>query len=256
MTCEDARSLLDAHADRELDPAMERDVARHLSGCEQCSRELEAIRAIKTALSGEASYLRAPDALRRKIEEAIGSTAAKDRVATASAAERRARLFRWPAVAIPAAIAALLAILLMPRMFGPPEGDFLLREVVAAHVRSTQVDHLTDVASSDRHTVKPWFAGKIDFSPPVVDFQAQGFKLVGGRVDYLDDRAVAALVYQHGPHIINVFVWPSAKPDSSPAMTARSGYNIDRFAHAGMNYWIISDMSADEIAKLAALLNG
>jgi anti-sigma factor RsiW len=161
---------------------------------------------------------------------------------------------RSSAIAIPAAIAAVLALLLVPRMFRVDQSDFLLREVVAAHVRSTQVDHLTDVASSDRHTVKPWFAGKIDFSPPVTDFQAKTFKLVGGRVDYLDDRPVAALVYQHGPHVINVFVWPSDASERGPSLTTRGGYNIDHFRHAGMNYWIVSDMGVDEMEKLAALL--
>ncbi|MBV8138264.1 MAG: anti-sigma factor [Deltaproteobacteria bacterium] len=250
MTCEDARRLLDAHVDRELDVATDRELTRHLSECERCAREVESIRALKKALS-EGARVRAPQALRRRIVDALGSSPVVDRA-------RAARAVRWlprsSAIAIPAAIAALLAFLLIPRMFRIDQGDFLVREVVAAHVRSTQVDHLTDVASSDRHTVKPWFEGKIDFTPPVTDFQARTFKLVGGRVDYLDDRPVAALVYQHGPHLINVFVWPSDGSERGPTRLTRNGYNLEHFSHAGMNYWIVSDMGVDEMEKLAALL--
>jgi anti-sigma factor RsiW len=251
MTCEDARQLLDAHVDRELDLATDREVIRHLSECQRCAREVESIRGLKKALS-EGARARAPQVLRRRIVDALESSP-MDRA-------RATRAVRWlprsSAIAIPAAIAAVLALLLIPRMFRVEQSDFLVREVVAAHVRSTQVDHLTDVASSDRHTVKPWFEGKIDFSPPVTDFQARTFKLVGGRVDYLDDRPVAALVYQHGPHLINVFLWPSDGSERGPTLLTRSGYNLDHFSHAGMNYWIVSDMGVDEMKKLAALLRG
>ena len=251
MTCEDAQLLLDAHVDRELDVATDREVTRHLSECERCAREVESIRALKKVL-GESERARAPEALRRRIVNALGSSPP---VADAARVTRPARwLPRTSAIAIPAALAAMLALLLVPRMFRVEQSDFLVREVVAAHVRSTQVNHLTDVVSSDRHTVKPWFEGKIDFSPPVTDFQAQTFKLVGGRVDYLDDRPVAALVYQHGPHLVNVFIWPSDGSERSPSLLTRSGYNLDHFSHAGMNYWIVSDMGVDEMEKLAALL--
>jgi len=256
MTCEEARSLLSAHVDHELDPVTDREVSEHIAGCESCAREVESIRALTAALHRGEHDLRAPDALRNRIEHAIGGWNSSDRAASA---ERRGRFLpRSATIAIPWAIAALLLLVLMPMAYRNSNGDsdFMPREVVAAHVRSTQVDHLTDVASSDRHTVKPWFTGKLDFSPPVVDYGAQGFKLIGGRVDYLDDRAVAALVYQHGPHSINVFIWPTDKAEQAPAMSVRSGYNLDHFSHAGMQYWIVSDMSADEIQKLAALLQG
>ncbi|MGO9602510.1 MAG: anti-sigma factor family protein [Candidatus Binataceae bacterium] len=255
MTCEDARQLLDAHVDRELDAATDREVARHLSECDRCAREVETIRALKTALGTETQYQRAPEALRRRIGESLGrqaEVADRPRVREYGRARWLPQILN---IVVPAAVAAIVvALVVIPRSFRGDEVDFLLREVVAAHVRSTQASHLTDVASTDRHTVKPWFAGKIDFSPPVADFAVQGFKLVGGRVDYLDDRTVAALVYQHGAHVVNVFIWPTDESERAPVMTTRSGYNIDRFIHAGMNYSIVSDMSADEMQKLAALL--
>lgn len=256
MNCDDARLLTDAHIDRELDPATDREVSDHLRTCTRCTQEAETTRALKASIGAGENRFQAPAALRSRIENAIGGNRATEPAREAPAVRRERWMLRLSTISLPTAIAALLAIFFATRMFAPGDGDFILREVVAAHVRSTQVDHLTDVASTDRHTVKPWFEGKIDFSPPVADFQAQGFKLTGGRVDYLDDRAVAALVYAHGPHVINVFVWPSSSSEQGPAMTVRSGYNVDHFVHAGMNYWIVSDTSPDEMQKLAALLRG
>src|SRR5262249_33837628 len=164
---------------------------------------------------------------------------------------------RMTRIAIPAAVAILIAIVVAPRVFRfEDQKQFLVREVVAAHVRSTLAAHLIDVASSDRHTVKPWFQGKLDYSPPVQDFAGEGFQLAGGRVDYLDDRPVAGLVYRHGAHVINVFIWPASEPGGAPMTISRNGYEVEHFVHAGMNFWIVSDTTADEIHKLANLLGG
>lgn len=253
MNCEDARLLIDAHLDRELDPATDRQMADHLRGCERCSKEADATRALRVAMNQSENRYQAPPALRARIENALREGAPPQ----GAKAARSGRSFRRiTAVVVPAAMAAMLAVFLTVHMFQPGESDFLMREVVAAHVRSTQVDHLTDVASTDRHTVKPWFEGKLDFSPPVADFQADGFKLEGGRVDYLDDRAVAALVYRHGAHVINVFVWPAPVSEESAVLASRNGYNVDHFVHGNMDYWLVSDTSADEIQKLVALLEG
>jgi anti-sigma factor RsiW len=136
-----------------------------------------------------------------------------------------------------------------------PAQDLTRDAVMASHVRSLVGSHLTDIASSDHHTVKPWFAGKLDFSPPIVDLAAEGFPLTGGRLDYLDGRAAAALVYQAGPHVINLFVWPT--PDGKsvpPELLARQSYNIVHWRQAGMQGWAVSDMNAAELQAFTGLV--
>jgi len=145
----------------------------------------------------------------------------------------------------------LLVIFLRPA--GISAHDAFLNEVIASHVRSLQAEHLTDVVSSDQHTVKPWFDGKIDFAPDVKDFAAQGFPLVGGRLDYLDGRAVAALVYRHNKHFINVFVWP-ATDAMKPETEMRRGYAIINCATNGLHYCLVSDLNPTELGELAKLL--
>ncbi|HTQ24634.1 MAG TPA: hypothetical protein VMI09_08045 [Candidatus Binataceae bacterium] len=131
------------------------------------------------------------------------------------------------------------------------------REVLTSHLRSLMPGHLMDVVSTDQHTVKPWFDGRVDFSPPVNDFAAAGFSLAGGRLDYLDGRAVAALVYRRRKHIVNVFVWPAGdRSQSALESTAHDGYNLMHWRRDGMNYWIVSDLNAQEMSEFARLLRG
>jgi anti-sigma factor RsiW len=131
----------------------------------------------------------------------------------------------------------------------------LVNDIVSSHVRSMMANHITDVSSSDSHTVKPWFSGKLDYSPPTKDLTEQGFRLIGGRLDYLDNRPVAALVYQHSQHFINLYVWPSnSVPAIQEEQTARQGYNLIHWTKSGMSYWLISELNLTELNECARLL--
>lgn len=149
--------------------------------------------------------------------------------------------------------AGVLITSISAHLFFLPSQDALAEELVTSHVRSLMVDHLSDVASTDQHTVKPWFSGKLDYAPPVQDFANRGFALMGGRIDYVEHRAVAALVYQHKGHVINAFVWPAAQADSSVRQRTRRGFNMIEWNAEGMKYWVVSDVSLDDLEEFARL---
>lgn len=213
------------------------------------------------SLKQAATYHRAPVALRAAIQ---GQLRAADAVAAGARTQRLAGWWssRWPSQwpslwPVSGAFAAgVLATLLVVSFYGQiSKDDPLLGEVVAAHVRSMQVAHLSDVVSSDQHTVKPWFAGKLDYAPPVADHAAQGYALQGGRLDYLGGRPVAALVYRYQQHVINVYVWPIQQSgEQQPrVMAVVQGFNVSAWRHLGMQYWAVSDVRAEELNTLAHL---
>lgn len=246
MDCTDAQERLEREQDGELDTPSRRALEEHLAGCETCSTASEELRALRSAVRDRASYFAAPDWLRQR----ISSELKRDR-----APASRSVALPWWGFAASLATAALLSVALTLALGLPAREDQLAQQVVASHIRSLMENHLADVASTDQHTVKPWFSGKLDFSPPVHDFAAEGFALVGGRLDYIGGRPVAALVYQRRQHRINVFVWPAtAKPQAPSRTIAVNGYNGIEWTQAGMTFWAVSDLNLPELGELKRLL--
>ncbi len=247
MNCAEFRLLLHAHVDGELDAANSLEVERHLRTCAACVKEENSLRALRGALRDNDLRFRAPAALKQDIRLFVKELANE----RARGENRFQWIWKW--LALTATAGAVLLLLLRPA--GTSERDLLLDELVASHVRSLQVGHLTDVASTDQHTVKPWFDGKLDFAPTVKDYAAQGFPLIGGRLDYLGERNVAALVYRRNKHIINVFVWPGTGAQAFEA-EKRRGFAIISGNAKGMHYCLVSDLNESELRQLAGLLGG
>ncbi|HYM10376.1 MAG TPA: anti-sigma factor [Bryobacterales bacterium] len=252
MNCQDTRELVHGYIDGELDLMHNVEIERHLRECATCAELYEGQQALRSAVRDRSLYFRAPQDLRQRVQQAVrreaGGTA-------------QARVIRWPArrrwltAAASIAAAVTLAVGLRPVLFRPSSGDLLAQQVLASHVRSLMASHLTDVPSSDQHTVKPWFNGKLDFSPPVKDLAAQGFPLAGGRLDYLDNRPVAALVYQRRKHFINLFIWPVAGGSATGGgVAALQGYHLIHWNQSGMNYWAVSDVNAADLEQFTRLI--
>ena len=234
MKCQEARNLLHGYLDGELDLTGTLDFERHLEDCAQSSRSYRNQQALRSAIGANAPYFKAPTRLRRSLTP-------KPAVA-------------WTQLA---AIAAALLLAIAGTWFGMrarPGRELIAREVVSGHVRSLMANHLVDVPSSDRHTVKPWFLGKLDFSPDVKDLTAEGFPLVGGRLDYVDGKPAAALIYQRGKHTINLFVWKSG--GSSEGHEALEGYHLTHWNAGGLAYWAVSDVNANDLDLFCKLARG
>jgi anti-sigma factor RsiW len=245
MNCAESRLLLHAHADGELDVASSLDLERHLKTCAACAGEKQSVHSLKAALRQSSLRYDAPDLLRKEVRRMA-------RTSGGATPPRFHSLLLWKFLASGATAFAVLAILLPPTRTS--ERDQLLNETVASHVRSLMAEHLTDVASSDQHTVKPWFNGKLDFAPEVKDFAAQGFPLVGGRLDYLNGRAVAALVYRRNKHFINVFVWPAQNAGNGKSdVQEHRGYSVINRDADGLHFCVVSDLNQKELAEFANL---
>ena len=245
MNHDEIRELIHAHIDGELDLVTEREIERHLGECEQCRQAEEQIKALRQAVTSDAPDFRAPAHLRRNIRAALRREETSEHTNTSF----------WPIFAASTAFALLILGLISFQTNRTSHEGTIVDEVIANHVRSLLATHLVDVASSDQHTVKPWFDGKIDFAPDVHDFAMSGFPLVGGRLDYLDGRSVVALVYQRNKHPINVFIAPApGATGTSPISSTRRGYNILSWTQREMKYWTISDLNETELRQFASLL--
>ena len=199
-------------------------------------------------IARDATYYRGPDALRKRIHAKLAAEARE---------QSRPMWWRWGGMAAAFAAVGVLSWNTALMYAQGSADERLAGDVMTAHVRSLMAEtHLNDVASTDQHTVKPWFTGKLDFAPTVTDLAASGFTLTGGRLDYLNGRAVAAVTYRHRLHVVNLFEWPAAgAPDAAPEAIARKGYSMVRWRRAGIEFWAISDVAGADLLALADLLS-
>lgn len=246
MNCQQIRTLLHAHHDSELDVAHTLEFEEHLADCPQCFARVRQLDTLSSVLRDESLRRRAPANLAAKLRAALPRP-------TPSEQKMVPGWFGWWRVGL-AAAALVLACFILNLQFSRKE-DSLVAELLSSHVRSLMATHLTDVASTDQHTVKPWFDGKLDFAPPVKDLRASGFPLVGGRLDYIAARPVAALVYGRQKHFINLFVWPQSPPSGSESVQATEshGYHFVQWSGQGMNFWAVSDLNEKELTDFARL---
>jgi anti-sigma factor RsiW len=241
MNCDEASILMHALIDGELDAGHARELETHIATCPGCAAGLREFHDLRRMMTPAGLRYSAPANLRASIEGKLPAPPA--------AASRRAVIKGFAAGAAFSAIAASGVLVMVMR------GDDqrrVLGEVVSAHLRSLQAQHLTDVVSTDQHTVKPWFNGRLDVAPPVADLTAQGFTLLGGRLDYVDAKPVAAIVYRRRVHVINLFCAPAPAPGSAnraATMESLHGFNVRRWSENGLNLWAVSDINADELME-------
>jgi len=239
MTCEEAAVLLHALIDGELDAGHAREVEAHVATCAGCAARLRELQELSGAMASSRLRIAAPGELRTRIEGKLPVPRAT--------ASRRGVIGGFAAGAGVSALAASGLLLLVTQR---NDRQRILGEVVSAHLRSLQAKHLIDVESSDQHTVKPWFNGRLDLAPPVVDLTAQGFTLLGGRLDTLDAKPVAVIVYRRRVHVINLFCAPApGAANSVPTMESLHGYNVLRWSENGLNLWAVSDLNAEELSE-------
>jgi anti-sigma factor RsiW len=257
-------TLLNALADGELDAGHVRDVEAHVAGCAACAEKLEAIRALRAAMASGSLKETAPAHLRSRIE-ALFPTAASDPAPVPAGTPLKGAISRWwrsfiGGFAVGGALSGLATAMLVIGLFTANQDKQIADEVVSAHIRSLQAGHLMDVQTSDQHTVKPWFNGKLDVAPPVIDLTAQGFTLLGGRLDYIDGEPVASVIYQRRKHVINLFV-AQRLGAARPTIQAKTiqGYNVRHWTEQGLDFWAVSDLGGDEldefVQKISASLH-
>jgi len=262
MNCEEATKLMDGYLDGELDPITSQTIEQHLRDCPNCDQAYKTHGSLIRVIGNAAPYYKAPAELRERIRSSLREemvarpmrNVGRDVQPLFPRRQPGPRTVLWETswnwLALAAAIifAAIIAWNLLPGLQRPDADQFLATQLIASHARSLLANHLTDVASSDQHTVKPWLDTKLDFAPAVVDLSSEGFPLIGGRLDYLDNRPVAALVYGRRKHFINLFIWPAAADATrAPKTMTRQGYQLLHWADSDFNYWAVSDVNINDL---------
>ena len=262
MNCEEATKLMDGYSDGELDPITSQTIEQHLRDCPNCDQAYKTHGSLIRVIGNAAPYYKAPAELRERIQSSLREemvarpmrNVGRDVQPLFPRRQPGPRTVLWETswnwLALAAAIifAAIIAWNLLPGLQRPDADQFLATQLIASHARSLLANHLTDVASSDQHTVKPWLDTKLDFAPTVVDLSSEGFPLIGGRLDYLDNRPVAALVYGRRKHFINLFIWPAAADATrAPKTMTRQGYQLLHWADSDFNYWAVSDVNINDL---------
>ena len=268
MNCEDATKLMDGYLDSELDPITSQKIEQHLRECPKCDQAYKIHGSLIRVIGNATPYYKAPAELREQIQSSLrDAVGAKDKGGSGQPGQlsvprpqgqRRPLLsqvpWNWLALAAAIMLGALITAVLLPRMRPPNAVQFLATQLIASHVRSLMANHLMDVPSSDQHTVKPWLDAKLDFAAPVADLSSQGFPLIGGRLDYLNNHSVAALVYQKRKHFINLFIWPTTPEDSTArTMVEREGYHLVHWSDGDFTYWAVSDVNPSDLQNFKQL---
>lgn len=260
MTCQRMGNLVHAYVDQELSLTEQLSFEQHLATCPQCEQLQREIQSLRAELQNSGLRFALPAEVRARVLKRLGTEmvgsgmleSGQVRLGQVEEGWARRRLF---SVAMAIAASVLICALSISALWLSWSSQHSTAdELVDAHIRSLQAHHLFDVASTDQHTVKPWFDGKIDFAPPVRDLAGQGFPLLGGRLDYFHGRAIAALVYGRGKHIINVFLWPQEGADEGITQSVRQGYQVLQWRASGMRHVAVSDLNATELGQFAKLL--
>jgi anti-sigma factor RsiW len=253
MNCQECEDYIEAYIDNELDVGATILVKQHLRDCARCQQLLEARKAVGALLANPQVRFEVPDSLLGKIQAVLPPPEPDLR-------HRSGRRFALSWFSVPLALAAAMAMIFglvflnRGGTFGHSGDNALAQEAISSHVRSLLAAHLLDVPSTDQHTVKPWFNGKLKFSPPVRDFADQGFPLIGGRLDYFNGREVAALVYHRKLHVINLFIWPSEPGHDTAAQNfSKDGYHVSHWNRNGFEFWAVSDVNAEDLSAFAGL---
>ena len=253
-TCDHDPLMIQALVDGELDAGHALATEARIATCPACAQTHERLVQLRATLAKSALAVPAPERLKRRLADSLAQARqaaeveAQDRKPQPRAipvARPQRRPWAWMGGGAGLAVAACAGLLIVGGVYRQDQA--LTRDLVASHVRSLQVAHLTDIQTSDHHLVKPWFDGKLDFSPPVIELKDQGFPLVGGRLDYVGGRPVAAIVYGRGRHVINLFVWPDSGSAGAGLNSSADGYGLRHWRAGGMTYWAVSDVNPADL---------